>query len=493
MNTKGLLGLRGRVLLTLGLIVTITVGGGLAMIWYTYRMQALLTSVIQTDIAAFEAAKGLETALLNQRGYVSYYLLENNPEWLTELGRSRQEFDDRFAEARRIDQAQIHKELLDRIESAYVEYIVEKDQVIELYKKGQREAGAELHKEVRTHFFGILQLCEQHIAIHKRELDQTRERTRLQARRLRAVAGAAMTAAVLMGGLLSFMLVMQILEPIRVLASQAEERGGSGGDVGNEVATLKRSVHGLIENVDHAQMELERSRERLVQSEKLALVGKLAAEVAHSIRNPLTSIKMRLFSLDRTLDLTPTQREDFDVISDEMRHLDNIVRNFLEFSRPPKLHVQKVNVSDIVGMALQLLEKRLERDGIVVQRYTRPELTSIEADPELLKEVLVNLIVNACDAMDGGGRLTVTEEEAVADHVGRAVIVRLSDTGHGIPESIRDRVLQPFFSTKEEGTGLGLSIAVRIVEEHGGRLQVESEEGKGTSFTVILPIREEEA
>ncbi len=191
--------------------------------------------------------------------------------------------------------------------------------------------------------------------------------------------------------------------------------------------------------------------------------------------------------------MSPAQKEDFDVISEEMRQLDNIVRNFLEFSRPPKLKLQKTNVSDVVDMALQLLEKRLERHGVKVERERHQLLPNIDADPELLKEVLVNLIVNACDAMGEGGWLVVAEEEVVAEHIGRAVLVRVTDSGPGIPESIRDKILEPFFSTKEEGTGLGLSIAARTLEEHGGYLEVRSDEGRGTTFTMTLPVREEEA
>jgi len=176
-----------------------------------------------------------------------------------------------------------------------------------------------------------------------------------------------------------------------------------------------------------------------------------------------------------------------------MRHLDNIVRNFLEFSRPPKLKMQMVDVSDIVEMALQLLEKRIERHGVKVERIRRNSLPAIEADPELLKEVLVNLIVNACDAMGDGGRLIITEEDGLAERMGRAILIRVSDTGPGVPESIRDKIMEPFFTTKEEGTGLGLSIAARIVEEHGGRLELRGDNGKGATFIVTLPIREEQA
>ena len=135
----------------------------------------------------------------------------------------------------------------------------------------------------------------------------------------------------------------------------------------NEIKALSRAVRGLIEDVDQTHCELEKSREHLLQAEKMALVGKLAAGMAHSIRNPFTSVKMRLFSLGRTLELTDTQKEDFDVISEEIRHIDTIVQNFLEFSRPPKLKMQPISPSAVVDLALQLLEHRLKSYDVNVK------------------------------------------------------------------------------------------------------------------------------
>lgn len=482
-------GLRSRILFTMGALVLITALGGIVMIWYTYRMEDLLTGVVQNNVASLQAAKGLETALLNQRGYVSYYLLENNPDWLKELGRYRQEFDERMREARRVDRVESCVKLLDQIDAQYRGYIDAKDKVITLYMAGKRDEGAKLHQDVRKQFFDLLRLCAQYNEIHSRELTLASEASRSQARGLRAIAAVAISTAGILGGILAFILIAQILTPIRRLAIQTG--GEDKSNPSDEVAALKSGVRGLIADVDHTHMELERSRERLLQSERMALVGKLAAEVAHSIRNPMTSIKMRLFSLARSLGPSPAAREDFEVISEEMRHLDNIVRNFLEFSRPPKLKLQQVNVSDVVEMALQLLEKRLERHGVLIERERRNSLPGIEADPELLKEVMVNLIVNACDAMGEGGTITITEEDGVAERIGRAVLVQLTDTGPGIPDTIRDKIFQPFFTTKEEGTGLGLSIAARIVEEHGGRLECRSGQKMGTTFIIALPVKEE--
>jgi signal transduction histidine kinase len=114
----------------------------------------------------------------------------------------------------------------------------------------------------------------------------------------------------------------------------------------------------------------------------------------------------------------------------------------------------------------------------------------IKADPEQLKEVLVNIIVNACEAMENGGSMVISEEETSEKGLGRVAAIRLRDNGPGISESMREKIFQPFFTTKEEGTGLGLSIATRIIEEHQGRLSVESKENVGTTFVITLPIKE---
>jgi signal transduction histidine kinase len=462
------------------------------MIWYTFQMEAILRTVIQTDLATFRIAKGLETALLNQRGYVSYYLLEDNPEWLKNLGRYRQEFTERLREARQFDRAQVHFDLLDRIDSEYQSYVANKDRVIELYKRGDNDAASVLHEKVRAHFFEILNLCERYIEFHREKLNRELANSHREAARLRLMAGTGVSAALVVGGLLLFLLVTQILDPIRQLAIEADRRGDSDGSL-DDMTSLADRVHDLIDDVDDAQMQLEQSQKKLLQSERMAVVGKLAAEVAHSIRNPLTAIKMRLFSLERTLDVSPDQKEDLEVISEEMRQLDNIVQNFLEFSRPPRLRIQKLDVSEVVNMAIQLLQKRIERHGVRVEHESHKPLPQIEGDPELLKEIIVNLIVNACEAMENGGTLIITEREAVAEHMGRAVLIQLQDTGPGVPESIQEKVFDPFFSTKDEGTGLGLAIAVRIVEEHKGKLELRSEKGKGATFKITLPIPEDQS
>ncbi len=481
--------LRLRIYLILITLVLITLAGGLVMVWYTYQMQGLLTHIIDKNVAAFQASASLENALVNQKGFVSYYYLDGDPDWLRQLGEYRQIFKERLKDVHSLIETEEQEEAVNFIESDYNNYITIKDQVIEHYKSGEREVGARLHREVRDRFFKILERCEGYKALYRQIINEAREKSHTQAKRLRVIAITAILMVFSLGVLLAFVLISHILEPLKRLAVEADREGVSGQS-GDEVKALSRSVRGLIEDVDHTMVELEKSRESLLQAEKMALVGSLAAGTAHSIRNPLTSVKMRLFSLNRTLGLSDAQEDDFQVISEEIRHIDTIVQNFLEFSRPPKLKMQMVSPSEVVDLAIQLLQHRLSSYDVDVHVERKTRLPEILVDPEQLKEVFVNLVVNACEAMRGGGSIVIREEVDFVEPLGRVIVIRVSDDGPGIPESIQNKVFQPFFTTKEEGTGLGLSIVTRIVEEHGGQISVTSKEGEGTTFIITLPGKE---
>ena len=154
------------------------------------------------------------------------------------------------------------------------------------------------------------------------------------------------------------------------------------------------------------------------------------------------------------------------------------------------LKMQEISPSDVVDMAIELLKHRLQSYGVDVKIVRPRPLPVIQVDAEQLKEAIVNLVVNACEAMEGGGHITVQEDTGFAEPLGGVAVIRVTDDGPGIPEAIREKVLQPFFTTKEEGTGLGLSIVARIVEQHGGWLDLTSKEGEGTTFVITLPAEE---
>jgi signal transduction histidine kinase len=486
------LSLRARIFLMLTALVLTALSGGLVTVWHTRAMDSLLTSLIDKNVASFQAAEELETALLQQKGFTTYYFLDGDPQWLEQLNHYQQNFQEWLSKARKSAYTEAMGEILHQIEAQYQRYVDSRARVIKLYQEGQREKGAQLHKEVRRQFMELYNLCERYKLIHEYTISRARVESQARARFLNTLALVVMPGVAVLGVLLAYILIKQILEPIRKLALETASAPRHAPPT-DEVTALSQQVYSLIEDVDQAQSQLSRSQEHLLQSEKWAMVGKLAAGVAHSIRNPLTSVNMRLFSMKRTLRLTASEKEDIEVISEEIRHIDTIVRNFLEFSRPPKLRMQRLSPSDVVDLALQLLSQRLEGYNVAVQLLRDQRLPAVWADPDQLKEVLVNLMVNACEAMVGGGTITIKEEEVIDKSLGHVTVIRVSDTGPGIPQPIQEKIFQPFFSTKEEGTGLGLSIAQRIIADHGGRLELASQENTGATFSITLPLKEDQA
>ena len=478
--------LRQRIYATLAGVMGITLFGGLVMVWYTYRVESVIVDIIDKNVTGLQKAESLENAIVSQKGFVSYYYMDGDPNWLTQLNEYRQLFTTRLEEVRQSVQNQQQAETIERIGFLYNQYVVLKDQVIALYQNGNRNTGTELHRTVRNQFFTILDLCEKYKKMHIQSVRSAQHLMNARATELRIFAVAAIAANIVLAFILAFIMIGKVLNPItRLLQSTAQDKLAEKPV--NVVDALGRSVEGLMQSVDQTQSELARSREHLFQVEKMAMVGKLAAGMAHSIRNPFTSVKMRLFSLSRTLNLNSAQKEDFEVISGEIRHIDTIVQNFLEFSRPPKLVMQSISPSSVIDNTLKLLMHRLKSYNVNVQIVRTQKLPNVSADPEQLKEVFVNLFINACEATGKGGTITVNEDINKDQNFGKIVQIRISDDGPGIPAAIIGKVKEPFFTTKEEGTGLGLSIADRIIGEHGGRIGISSVELKGTTFTISLP------
>lgn len=483
------LSLKNRVYLLNAVLLCITVIGAMLMVWYTYKTERIFKDIIDKNIIIYQSAEALGTSLINQKGFVSYYLQDKDVAWLDQLNRYRQRFNEAFISVKSLVKEPWEKNAVVQVESKYRHYVTSKDKVIALYKSGEVEKGAALHKEVRQHFFEILELCEQFKLFHKNKIADAIKISQEESNYLRYVALMAIITVVILSLLINYIFARHILAPIRELAAAAGGPEDSKLPV-NEVVALKQSVHGLIEDAEQTHQALQQSRETLMQSEKMALIGKLAAGTSHSIRNPLTSVKMRLFSLNRSCNFTKLQQEDFNVISDEIKQINKIVENFLEFSRPPRLKMKKMSPSIVVDSALYLLEQRLKSYHVTTRLVRHRPLSDTFIDPEQLKEVIVNIIINACEAMNKSGLIIIHEEEDYVEPLKKVAVIRIIDDGEGIPQEVKEQIFNPFFTTKDEGTGLGLSIAFNIINEHGGWLDVSSEEGQGASFVITLPIKD---
>jgi len=234
--------------------------------------------------------------------------------------------------------------------------------------------------------------------------------------------------------------------------------------------------------------------EQLKISDRLAVVGQLAAGLAHEIRNPLASISGSIQLLRHDME-TPEDDRLLRIILRETERLNLLITEFLHFAKPASGQVSHVNLKNVLEEAVELFRHQAGRSGAVKIILNCPEKLEVDLDSKLLNQVLWNLLVNAAEAMPDGGEIRLTVEEMARDlrsPDSHGIRITLSDTGPGIPAEIRDKVFAPFFTTKEFGTGLGLATVYRSVESMGGRIRLNTETGRGTSFLIDLPVKQAE-
>jgi len=306
-----------------------------------------------------------------------------------------------------------------------------------------------------------------------------------------------------------FFITSSIIHPIQgmVVATNKIARGDLSHKVNikarDEIGQLAHSFNQMTEELQKANEKLihwgktlekrveERTRElrdiqdSLIQSEKLASMGKMAAGVAHEINNPLTSILINTHLMLEKNPANPEFSESLKMIAEETSRCTDIVKGLLEFSRqnPPKMILS--NANDILTRTLRLLENQASFQNIKIIKELSPELPRVKLDEDKIEQVFWNLIFNAAEAMPNGGLLKI-QTKASEDE--KYIEIRFEDTGGGIPENNLHKLFDPFFTTKSSGTGLGLAVAYGIIDQHHGKIDVKSKAGQGSTFTVHLPL-----
>jgi signal transduction histidine kinase len=315
---------------------------------------------------------------------------------------------------------------------------------------------------------------------------------------------------------LSWLLAYYIVKPIQELgaAAHALERGEfDGGRVmtrrtdeigalftafGDMARQLQARHHSLEEKVDLTEAELKEREVRLreteeaaARSERLAALGRLAAGVTHEIRTPLTSLKLFLQSVRDEVEFSPESKEDHRVAMKQISRIEATINRFLDFAKPQEPVFSDIYVERLIDDALMVAQPRAIQQETLVNKEIAHDLPVISGDRKQLGEALLNLMVNALEAMSKGDVLTVSADACPRRLDGRViecVRIEVGDTGEGVEPGKLERLFDPFFTTKASGTGLGLSIVHSTVVRHGGEVTVESEPGRGTRFTVFLPV-----
>jgi len=257
------------------------------------------------------------------------------------------------------------------------------------------------------------------------------------------------------------------------------------------VLSILEDTNEAKKKLEAAMEELKKTQQQLIQSGKLAGIGQIAAGVAHEINNPLTSIMgFAQLTMSRR-DIDDTLRTDLSTIEKEAKRCITIIENLLNFARPQEPQKTEININNVIDAALKIMEYSITREKIdIVKKYTEA-LPLVLGDSYQLQQVFMNIILNAVHAMPRGGNLTISTRLQKTENR-EQIEIAFQDTGIGIPDDIKDKIFEPFFTTSYKsgykGTGLGLSISYSIVQAHGGRIEVESAMGKGSTFRVILPL-----
>jgi two-component system, NtrC family, sensor kinase len=302
-------------------------------------------------------------------------------------------------------------------------------------------------------------------------------------------------AAILLGYLLS----RYLLSPINFLidASRRVSEGQLDPDIGrvarSEIGVLQKMfVTMLVSFQERVQQQEDDSTVKLLQSEKQASVGRLAAGVAHEINNPLTSVLTFTHLLMERDDLPDDVMSDLSVISENTDRVRKIVRGLLDFSRHEELHQVPTDVNELIESTIALVGSQIRRGARQLAFEPASGVPLVTIDRSQIQGVLINLLLNASDACEERGSIAVSTEISVSsDHPGkRGVEISVQDTGVGIPPDHLERLFDPFFTTKQagQGTGLGLAVSRNVIDGHGGTIRVRSSEGAGSIFTVWLPL-----
>jgi len=311
-----------------------------------------------------------------------------------------------------------------------------------------------------------------------------RDLVRLEAT-VRRVGILVAAGGILLGLALSWWATIRVTRPVMRLAESAAKV--AAGNWGTTVETTSSDEIGQLAHAfNRMTHELVEQRDRLVQAERVAAWRELARRLAHELKNPLFPLQITVENMQRARDNYPDQfdevfRESTQTLLAELSNLKQIIGRFSDFAKMPAPEMQTVNCNELAEATLKLFEPQLAKSGVEAKSELDPRLRAVQADPEQLTRVLRNLVLNAIDAMPNGGTLTI---RTVA--LAGGVRLEVSDTGQGLTPEECERLFTPYYTTKTHGTGLGLAIVQSVVSDHKGRIAVESQPGKGSTFRIEL-------
>jgi len=467
---------------------------GIGGAWYVLQLQKSASNILAWNVTSIRAAEELEISVREMRSQLNRFLLTGDVDQLQEIPNLQPECEHWLAESVRLARSPEEKAMMSTAEQGYSLLRTEIQQLLSQPITGDTPAIVSRIVEdgpIRQ----IIDHAHQYLDHNERELASSSEHNQNLAERLAlsllligvcgAVAGLLAGFSLARGVIKS---IVQISLPIHDVAGQLNEVVGPISVTGSRrLEDLDETLRTLATRVSTV-IERLRQRERdAVRADQLAALGQLAAGLAHELRNPLMSMKILVQSA-LSEERGHLEGTDLDVLADEIARLEKLVSTFLDFARPSSPSKFQINLADVARQTLELVSRQANLRGVTLHCEQLPEVIRIEADPAQLRQLFLNLLLNALDAARQGGEVWVDIQPPGEHSADGMVAVSIADNGHGFAENLKESIFDPFVSSKTTGIGLGLTICRHIVEAHGGRIDAEDRAGGGAVFRLRLPL-----
>lgn len=491
-----------RIFIWVLLALAITMGGVFLVIAYTYNLQKETEKDIESTRSSVNEAKEMKNELTAINGLTYTYLVNKSNAWLDSLKLRQTQFVLHLERARQKANTEEEKKLIQQTSALFSNYEQSILTAVANYRNGElNKADALLRHSAQDLLGTINQKSDEFIALNKKaefvhEWDLARTNS-LILKILISLGIGGIIAGILLGWLIS----RRLLAPINQLVLWV--RGASGEAVfenlklppGGELDELGERIKDLIDQINRANENLLRNKELLQHSNKFATLGKIAPTIAHEIRNPLAAIKMLVYSIREEANIPASVKEDLDIISSEIDRMEHFTKDFLRFAKPADPVFSEVHPIECLREVIQLLKPRLKKNSINLLDNTTITSRYVMADPGQLKQVYMNIILNAVEVMPHGGTLTIDADTVMELDTNRQgesrefLRIGFIDSGPGIPEAIMKTIFEPFIRGTDMGVGIGLSISQSIANSHGGWIAAENKpDGQGAIFRFYLPL-----
>jgi signal transduction histidine kinase len=258
----------------------------------------------------------------------------------------------------------------------------------------------------------------------------------------------------------------------------------------DEIGDLAKSFNEMSQQLQLTRKRIEAANRKLIQAEKLASIGRISASIAHEIRNPLTSVKLNIQKVMESESLDNLDLEHLDISQEGIGHIENFIKELLNFTRVPELQQDYFSAQQIVEESVKMIKNTLKLKEVELDVDIQEELPQVFVDGDKIRQVLLNILHNACEALPKGGRITISLS-LLKGRRGGKLKIQVADNGPGIPDKDRENIFEPFYTTKSTGIGLGLANARKIIEQHNGSIRVVNVNKPGACFEILIPCEEE--